>query len=105
VLSSTVSSTFTEIRGREKRAFLLNDRAMEDTPEDSPTLGEQMNRALYLDPGFTADKPTLVQAIRRDIDETTKRAQANVDQQRQNAADVEEIASDMAREAESPDQP
>ena len=84
---------------------MLNDRPMDKEPEDSPTLGEQMNRALYLDPGFNPDKPTLVNAIRREIDETTKRAQANVDQQRQNAADVEEIASEMAREAESPDQP
>jgi hypothetical protein len=67
-------------------------------PDDSPTLGEQMNRALYLDPGFNQDKPGLVGALRDDIDATTKRAQANVDQQRQNAADVELIAKDMARE-------
>jgi hypothetical protein len=67
--------------------------------DDSPTLGEQMNRAMYLDPGFTPDKPKLVDALRDDIDATTKRAQANVDQQRQNAADVELIAKDLAREA------
>jgi hypothetical protein len=72
---------------------------MSHAPDDSPTLGEQMNRALYLDPGFTADKPGLVGALRDDIDETTQRAQANLDQQRQNAHDVELIAKDMEREA------
>ena len=66
--------------------------------DDSPTLGEKMNRALYLDPGFTQDKPNLVHAIRDDIEETTKRAQANLDQQRQNAADVEQIAAELAEE-------
>ena len=71
---------------------------MDNKPEDSPTLGEQMNRALYLDPGFTPDKPTLVKAIREDIDETAIRAQANVDQQRQNTSDVELIAKDLVRE-------
>ena len=72
---------------------------MDNTPEDSPTLGEQMNRGMYLDPGFKQDKPNLVGALRDDIDATTKRAQANLDQQRQNAADVELIAKDLAREA------
>lgn len=71
---------------------------MEERPEDAPTLGEQMNSALYLDPGFTADKPSLVKAIREDIDETTKRAQANLDQQRANAADVEDIAKEISEE-------
>ena len=74
---------------------------MHDDPEDSPTLGEQMNRAMYLDPGFTPDKPGLVKAIREDIDETTERAQANVDQQRANEADVDRIAKEMNREAKS----
>ncbi len=69
------------------------------TPDDSPTLGEQMNRGLYLDPGFTEDKPGLVDALRDDIDDTTKRAQANLDQQRQNAHDVELIAKELEREA------
>ena len=69
------------------------------TPDDSPTLGEKMNRGMYLDPGFSQDKPNLVGALRDDIDDTTKRAQANVDQQRQNAHDVELIAKDMEREA------
>jgi hypothetical protein len=88
---------------------------MDNKPEDSPTLGEQMNRGMYLDPGFTQDKPNLLGALRDDIDDTTKRAQANLDQQRQNAADVELIAKDLAREAhrkevaddasESPDKP
>jgi len=58
-----------------------------------------MNRGMYLDPGFSQDKPNLVGALRDDIDATTKRAQANVDQQRQNAADVELIAKELAREA------
>jgi hypothetical protein len=66
--------------------------------DDSPTLGEQMNSALYLDPGFTEDKPGLVGALRDDIEDTTKRAQANLDQQRRNASDVELIAKDLARE-------
>lgn len=66
--------------------------------DDSPTLGEQMNSALYLDPGFTEDKPGLVDALRDDIEDTTRRAQANLDQQRRNASDVELIAKDLARE-------
>ena len=69
--------------------------------DDSPTLGEQMNSSLYLDPGFTEDKPGLVDALRDDIDDTTKRAQANLDQQRANAADVERIAKELEREAKS----
>jgi len=73
---------------------------MHDKPEDSPTLGEQMNRGLYLDPGFSADKTGLMDAIREDIDDTAKRAQANVDQQRQNARDVALIAKDIEREAQ-----
>jgi hypothetical protein len=76
--------------------------------DDSPTLGEQMNRDLYLDPGFTEDKPPLVEAIRKEIDETAERAQANLDQQRRNADDVELIDKDIARkagEAILPDEP
>ena len=65
--------------------------------DDSPTLGEQMNNALYLDPGFTEDKPSLVDALRDEIDDTTKRAQANLDQQRANAKDVEDIVAEMER--------
>jgi hypothetical protein len=72
---------------------------MDDRPEDSPTLAEKMNRGMYLDPAFTQDKPKLVDALRDDIDTTAKRAQANVDQQRQNAANVELIAKDLSREA------
>jgi hypothetical protein len=77
---------------------------MDKEPEDSPTLGEQLNRGLYLDPGFTQDKPNLIGAIRDDIDATAKRAQANLDQQRRNAADIEEIAADIAREKGLPDE-
>jgi hypothetical protein len=67
--------------------------------DDSPTLAEKMNRGMYLDPGFTQDKPNLVGALRDDIDATTARAQANLDQQRQNAADVELLSKELAREA------
>jgi hypothetical protein len=74
--------------------------------DDSPTLGEQMNSALYLDPGFSEDKPKLVDAVRKEIDDTVGRAQANLDQQRRNADDVDQIAKDMARKGESlPDEP
>jgi hypothetical protein len=76
---------------------------MHEKPEDEPTVAEQMNRGLYLAPGFTPDKPTLVDALREDIDDTTKRAQANVDQQRRNAADIAEIAADIAKEKDLPD--
>jgi hypothetical protein len=79
---------------------LRNRLGMDNKPEDSPTLGEQMNRALYLDPGFTQDKPSLVSAIRDDIDATAKRAQANLDQQRANAKDIEELAAEIAKEKE-----
>jgi hypothetical protein len=72
---------------------------MHDKPDDTPTIGERMNRALGLDPGFTLDHPNLVDAVREETDATVKRAQANVDQQRQNAADIERIAKDMEREA------
>jgi hypothetical protein len=65
--------------------------------DDSPTLGEQMNSALYLDPGFVEDKPSLVGALRDEIDDTTKRAQANLDQQRANAKDVEDIVAEIER--------
>jgi hypothetical protein len=78
---------------------LLKASVMDDTPEESPTLGEKMNRGLYLDPGFTVDRPGLVDALRDDIDDTTRRAQANLDQQRQNAADVDLISKELAREA------
>jgi hypothetical protein len=67
--------------------------------DDSPTLAEKMNRGMYLDPAFTQDKPNLVGALRDDIDATMARAQANVDQQRQNASDVELISKELAREA------
>ena len=74
---------------------------MDRKPDDSPTLAEQMNRGMYLDPGFRQDKPNLVGALRDEIDSTTKRAQANVDQQRRNEADVELLSKELAREARS----
>jgi hypothetical protein len=75
------------------------------TDDDRPTLGEQMNNALYLDPGFQEDRPSLVDALHDDIDDTVKRAQANLDQQRQNAADVEQIAAELAEEGTAPKLP
>jgi hypothetical protein len=66
--------------------------------KDDPTIGERMNRGMGLDPAFTLDRPSLVDAIRDDTDSTVKRAQANVDQQRRNEMDVERIAKDIERE-------
>jgi hypothetical protein len=59
--------------------------------DDTPTLGEQMNRGLYLDPGFTEDQPGLVDALREDIEDTAKRAQANLDQQRAKAEETSSL--------------
>jgi hypothetical protein len=72
---------------------------MHDKPDQTPTIGERMNRGMGLDPGFTLERPDLVSAVREGTDDTVKRAQANVDQQRQNEADVLRIAKDMEREA------
>jgi hypothetical protein len=44
--------------------------------DDEPTLAEQMNRGLYLDPGFTTDKPGLLAALEEEIDDTAARAKA-----------------------------
>ena len=71
---------------------------MRDGPDDSPTLGEQMNRGMGLDPGFSLDKPSVVSHIREETDATVRRAQANLDQQRANAADIERIAKELERE-------
>ena len=73
---------------------------MRDKPDDTPTIGEKMNRALGLDPGFTLERPSLVDAVRENTDSTVVRAQHNVDQQRQNAADIKRIAQEMEREAQ-----
>ena len=72
---------------------------MEEKPDDSPTLGEQMNRALYLDPGFKQDHPDLVGKVREETDETVVRAQAALDQRRaaETAAAVEQ-APELADE-------
>ena len=72
---------------------------MNANPYASPTLGEKMNRAMGLDPGFTLERPSLVNAVRANTNSTVERAQANVEQQRQNAADIERIAKAMQREA------
>ena len=72
---------------------------------DDATIGEKMNRGMGLDPGFTLDRPNLAEAVRDMTDDTTKRAQRNVDQQRQNQADVEEIAAEMAAGGELPEPP
>jgi hypothetical protein len=76
---------------------------MRDGPDDSPTLGEQMNRGMGLDPGFSLDRPSVVSHLREETDATVKRAQANVDQQRANEAGIERIAKDLAREAKAKD--
>jgi hypothetical protein len=53
------------------------------TPDSGDeTLGEKMNRQLYLDPGFTLDRPRLIDALEDEIDETVERAQAALDQRR-----------------------
>jgi hypothetical protein len=72
------------------------------TMGDDATIGEKMNRGMGLDPGFTLDRPKLAEAVRDMTDDTTKRAQRNVDQQRQNQADIEAIAAEMAAEADLP---
>ncbi len=46
-------------------------------PDDrrQPTLGEQMNSAFYLDPGFAPDRAGgLIGALRDEIDDTVERA-------------------------------
>ena len=63
--------------------------------DDEPTLGEQMNRDMYLDPGFKEDHPGLIDVLRDEIDETVERAQAALDKRRAAEAD--------ATEAEVPD--
>ena len=73
--------------------------------DDEPTLGEKMNRGMGLDPGFTLDRPSLVDTLRDDIDATTRRAQANLDQQRQNQADIEELAKELEAEKSLPPGP
>jgi hypothetical protein len=74
---------------------------MRDGPDDSPTLGEQMNRGMGLDPGFSLDKPSVVNHLREETDSTVRRAQANLDQQRANAADIETIAKELERERQA----
>ena len=76
---------------------------MRDKPDDSPTLGEQMNRGMGLDPGFSLDKPSVVSALREETDSTVRRAQANVEQQRKNEADIEQISKELARETKAKD--
>jgi len=69
--------------------------------DDSPTLGEQMNRGMGLDPGFSLDRPSVVSHLREETDSTVRRAQANVDQKRQNEADIERISKELEREAKA----
>jgi hypothetical protein len=67
----------------------------EQPDEDSPTIGERMNRALYLDPGFTVEHPSLIDALHEDQDETVVRAQAALDERRaREAADAAEAGGD-----------
>jgi hypothetical protein len=65
------------------------------------TLAEKMNRGMGLDPAFTLDKPSLASAVHAETDATVVRAQAAVDQQRANAADIEKISKEMEREAKA----
>jgi hypothetical protein len=69
------------------------------------TLGEQMNRGLYLDPGFTEDKPGLVDALSDDIDDTVVRAQAALDKRRAAEAAAELAAAAERRENAAPKSP
>ena len=68
--------------------------------DDSPTIGESMNRALYLDPGFEQDHPSLIGALRDDQDETVVRAQAALDKRRADAA--AEVADFGEQSADQP---
>jgi hypothetical protein len=43
---------------------------------DSRNIGEQMNDALYLDPGFVEDEPVLADELEDEIDETVARSEA-----------------------------
>jgi hypothetical protein len=54
--------------------------------DDAPTIGETMNQDLYLDPGFTQDRATMVDAVRKEQDETVQRAQAALDDRRADEA-------------------
>jgi hypothetical protein len=68
--------------------------------DDAPTIGEKMNRDLYLDPGFTAEHTSLVDAVRADQDETVERAQAAVDERRAAAVAAAAAAALAAQAAE-----
>lgn len=75
---------------RGKRGYLAERVGMSD---DDSTLGERMNRDLFLDPGFQEDKPGLVDALREETDETVKRAQAAVDRRRREAGELADETS------------
>jgi hypothetical protein len=68
-------------------------------PDDTPSLGERMNSALYLDPGFTLERDSMVDAVRKEQDATVERAQAAVDERRATAAaeaaDIAELSSEQ----------
>jgi hypothetical protein len=68
-------------------------------PDDTPSLGEQMNSALYLDPGFKLEHDSMVDAVRKEQDATVERAQAAVDERRATAAaeaaDIAELSSEQ----------
>jgi hypothetical protein len=64
------------------------------------TLGETMNRELYLDPGFKEDHPGLVDALEDEIDETVERAQAALDKRRADEADA--TVADVPDSADQP---
>jgi len=43
---------------------------------NSPTLGEMMNKGMSLNPGFTQDHSGLIEHLEEDIDETAARGHA-----------------------------
>lgn len=73
--------------------------------DDEPSLGEQMNRGLGLDPGFTADRSGLAGALSDDLDDTTVRAQAALDKRRKAELDAEREQAAADRIARSTDKP
>jgi hypothetical protein len=59
-----------------------------------------MNRAMYLAPGFTPDRPALIDALHAEIDDTVVRAQAALDDRR-----ADEAAAAVAKLTDLPDKP
>jgi len=45
--------------------------------DDGPTIGEEMNRELGLDPGFALDRPDLAEEAREEQDDTIEESEAS----------------------------